>query len=55
MTLVVLFADGMHNELRPEPSALDTALWLLGTATALGLFVRALLRGSGALGRGDSG
>jgi hypothetical protein len=54
MNLVILFADGMHNELPPEPSALEAALGLLGTATALGLFVRVLLRGSGALGRGDS-
>jgi len=52
---VIVLADGMHNDLPPDPSALDTALWLLGTATALVLFIRALLRGSGALGRGDSG
>jgi hypothetical protein len=51
--MLVLIADGLHNSV-PEVSSLESALGLAGTITALILFVRALRRGSGPLGRADA-
>ena len=50
--MFVLIADGMHNAVA-EVSDLEATLGLTGTIIALVLFVRALRRGSGPLGRGS--
>jgi hypothetical protein len=50
---ILLLADGLHS-VAPQPSRLESALGLLGTFLAVWLFLRAVLRGNGALGRGRS-
>jgi hypothetical protein len=48
--LALVIADGAHYA-PPEPSVAESTIGLLATAFATWLFVRALFRGSGPLGR----
>jgi hypothetical protein len=50
---ILLLADALHS-VAPQPSRLESALGLLGTSVAVWLFLRAVLRRNGALGRGRS-
>jgi hypothetical protein len=49
-TFVAVIADGAHYA-PPEPSIAESTIGLLATGCAIWLFIRALLRGSGPLGR----
>jgi hypothetical protein len=51
-SLRLLLGDGAHY-VRHELSPVETALGLLATASAVALFIRALLNGNGPYGRGS--